>query len=84
MEKIKITSTDKFIEINYNDLASQFGTARHIFNKETVDMTLNDDKSKMIVTFQNSTFSIVLATLGYIDTTATTVEEFFNEIKLLL
>jgi len=85
MIKIQIVSLGtNFVEIKYNDFASNFGVANRVLNKSTVDMTLIEDKSKIIICFSDTNFSITLAILAYIDTTATTIEDYYNELKALL
>lgn len=85
MIKIKISKVGEwFIEISYNDLASTFEKSCHVFSKSTVDIILSTDKTVLTISFTGSNMIITSATLNYIDTTATTLEEFYTEIKTLL
>lgn len=85
MNKITIVSLNaNFIEINYGDTASMFNTSSHIFNKSNVDLKLDGEKTTINVSFPGTTFNIIESTLQYVQTDATTIEEYYTELKSLL
>jgi hypothetical protein len=85
MAKIKISKIgDSFIELSYNDFSAHFDKSYQVFHKSKVDILFNADKTQLTVSFTGSHIIITEQLLNYIDTTATSLTEFYNEIKLLL
>jgi len=85
MEKIKISKVgDLFIEIRYNNYAANFEKSYHLFPKTDIDIIFNVEKTALTITFKGNYMIVTDTLLGYIDTTATTLQEFYEEVKTLL
>ncbi len=85
MIKIKISKAgNDFIEISYNDFGIYYGKSCHVFNKTTVVLLMSIDKTSITITFTGGFIIVGSDTLSFVETTATTVEEFYNELKTFL